>query len=68
MLLAYVNESYTRDRYSLVALLVSHVQAISLTRTLGEVVAGAGKAYVVSRRRSCMARTCCTATAAGSRW
>ncbi|GIH51624.1 hypothetical protein SAMN05421833_12938 [Microbispora rosea] len=47
MLLAYVDESYTRNRYSMVALLVPDVQAISLTRALGEVVAGAAQAYEV---------------------
>ncbi|MFG1859813.1 hypothetical protein [Microbispora bryophytorum] len=32
MLLAYVDESYTRDRYSMVALLVPDDQSLSLTR------------------------------------
>ncbi|MGI5157275.1 hypothetical protein [Microbispora sp. CA-102843] len=47
MLLAFVDESYTRDRYSLFALLVPDVQAISLTRALDEVVASAAQAYGV---------------------
>lgn len=44
VLLAYVVESYTCDRYSMVALLAPKDQAIFLTRALDEVVAGAGKA------------------------
>ncbi|MEU8275298.1 hypothetical protein ACFYOK_26970 [Microbispora bryophytorum] len=43
MLLAYVDESYTRDRYSMVALLLPNVPA----RALGEVVARAAQAYGV---------------------
>ncbi|MFF4128346.1 hypothetical protein ACFYYP_32890 [Microbispora rosea] len=45
MLLAYVDESYTRDRYSMAALLVPDDEAISLTRALD--VAGAAQAYEV---------------------
>lgn len=47
MLLAYVDESYTRDRYYLVALLVPNDQAIFLTRALDKVVAGTARTYGV---------------------
>ncbi|GGO10755.1 hypothetical protein [Microbispora bryophytorum] len=47
MLLAYADESLTCDRYSMVALLAPKDQAIFLTRTLDEVVAGAAQAYGV---------------------
>ncbi|MEN3541160.1 hypothetical protein AAH991_39025 [Microbispora sp. ZYX-F-249] len=47
MLLAYVDESYTRDRYSMVALPVPDDRTISLTCALDEVVTGAAQAYGV---------------------
>lgn len=48
MLLAYVDESYTRDRYYMAALLIPGHQAIPLTDALDEVVAAAGQAYGIA--------------------
>ncbi|MFC0862432.1 DUF3800 domain-containing protein [Sphaerimonospora cavernae] len=48
MLLAYVDESYTRDRYYMAALLVPDHQAVSLARALDEVVVEASRVYGIT--------------------
>lgn len=47
MLLAYVDESYTEDWYTMAALVVDGPAAVSLTEALDQVAAGAAKAYDV---------------------
>lgn len=53
MLLAYVDESHTRDRYYTVTLLVLDDQAITLTPTLDKAVAGAAQAHAVAPLAEC---------------
>lgn len=45
MLLTYVDESYTKERYFIAALLVPEIEASSLTRALDTIVTDASHAY-----------------------